>query len=106
MVTTVVHMKHADFDIYIGRRIGRDLHYGNPFSHHKHLEHAIPVDSREEAVEMFQKWLDGEVYQTVDPERRRWILLNIPHLKGKVLGCFCSPLLCHGDILAERANAS
>jgi hypothetical protein len=25
-------------------------------------------------------------------------------LRGKVLGCFCSPKLCHGHILAWIAN--
>jgi hypothetical protein len=25
-------------------------------------------------------------------------------LKGKVLGCWCSPKACHGDILAKIAN--
>lgn len=25
-------------------------------------------------------------------------------LRGKVLGCYCAPLACHGDVLAEIAN--
>lgn len=25
-------------------------------------------------------------------------------LKGKILGCWCAPLPCHGDTLAELAN--
>ena len=28
----------------------------------------------------------------------------IPSLKGKVLGCYCYPLRCHGDTLAQEAN--
>lgn len=32
-------------------------------------------------------------------------LLNDLHeLKGKTLGCFCSPLACHGDVLVELVN--
>jgi Domain of unknown function (DUF4326) len=27
-------------------------------------------------------------------------------LRGKVLGCWCSPKPCHGDVLARLANAS
>jgi hypothetical protein len=33
-------------------------------------------------------------------------LLNDLHeLNGKVLRCYCKPLCCHGDILAELANS-
>jgi hypothetical protein len=28
----------------------------------------------------------------------------IGELKGQVLGCWCKPLPCHGDFLAEQAN--
>ncbi|MGD9564460.1 MAG: DUF4326 domain-containing protein [Pyrinomonadaceae bacterium] len=26
-------------------------------------------------------------------------------LRGKVLGCWCSPKVCHGDVLARLLNA-
>jgi len=26
------------------------------------------------------------------------------NLRGKILGCYCAPLACHGDILARIAN--
>jgi hypothetical protein len=41
---------------------------------------------------------------------RAWLLANpelfskLPELKGKVLGCWCAPKACHGDILSELAN--
>ena len=41
---------------------------------------------------------------------RAWLLANpellekLPELKGKVLGCWCAPEACHGDILSELAN--
>ena len=28
-----------------------------------------------------------------------------PELKGKVLGCWCAPQSCHGDVLAELADS-
>jgi hypothetical protein len=28
----------------------------------------------------------------------------LPELKGRVLGCWCAPLACHGDVLAQLAN--
>ena len=34
------------------------------------------------------------------------LLKLIPkELKGKRLGCWCKPLPCHGDVLAELADA-
>jgi len=38
---------------------------------------------------------------------REWILKNdellgcLEELKDKVLGCYCKPLACHGDVLVE-----
>lgn len=31
-------------------------------------------------------------------------LARIPELEGKILGCWCAPQACHGDVLAELAN--
>jgi hypothetical protein len=33
------------------------------------------------------------------------ILMRIYQLKGKLLGCYCSPQRCHCDYLAELANS-
>jgi hypothetical protein len=33
------------------------------------------------------------------------LLAKIPTLKGKVLACWCKPLLCHGDILIELSKS-
>lgn len=32
------------------------------------------------------------------------LLAALPELKGKVLGCFCKPKACHGDVLADLVN--
>ena len=32
------------------------------------------------------------------------LLARLPELKGKVLGCWCYPLRCHGHYLASLAN--
>jgi hypothetical protein len=32
------------------------------------------------------------------------LMARLPELKGKVLGCWCAPEACHGDILSEFAN--
>ena len=88
--------------VYIGRRDG-GLHFGNPYSHLPlHLTKAsFKVDTREEAVENYRRWLKGEINQDHDQVRKEWILQRLPELKDKVLGCYCAPLLCHGDVLKE-----
>jgi hypothetical protein len=43
----------------------------------------------------YRAWLMG------NPE----LLMRLPELKGKVLGCWCAPEACHGDILSELANS-
>lgn len=99
---TVVHCKHSPYDVYIGR--GQGSIFGNPFTHKEGTQAQVVVGSRAEAVQAFRDWLAGVAYQDVEPERRRAILDAIPTLKGKVLGCWCAPLACHGDVLAELAN--
>ena len=32
------------------------------------------------------------------------VLDQVHELKGKILGCWCKPLPCHGDVLAELAD--
>jgi len=31
-------------------------------------------------------------------------MASLHELKGKRLGCFCKPKLCHGDVLVELIN--
>jgi len=84
MTANVVHCKRSAYDVYIGR----PGPFGNPFE--------IGKDgTREEVVEKYAEWV------LTQPE-----LLAIikTELKGKVLGCWCAPQLCHGDILKELAN--
>jgi hypothetical protein len=48
---------------------------------------------------------------TVIAKHARWIqtqpqlLARLPELKGKRLGCFCSPHHCHAEVLARLADA-
>ena len=82
----VVNLKKEPCDVYIGR----GSIFGNPFE--------IGKDgNRKEVIEKFRKWL---FYSDEAEEVRR----EIPTLKGKVLGCFCKPKKCHGDILLKIAN--
>ena len=83
----VVHCKKEHFDVYIGR----PSKWGNPYSHRVGTGAKIIVSSREEAVEAYRYWIRGQ------PK----LLKALPELKGKVLGCWCSPQACHGDVLLE-----
>jgi hypothetical protein len=102
-VSLVVHCQRAHYDVYIGR--GKGSIFGNPFTHKQGTQAAVVVGSRAEAIQAFRDWLAGVAYQEIEPERRQAILDAITTLKGKVLGCWCAPLACHGDVLAELANA-
>jgi hypothetical protein len=92
MKTKVVHCKKEPYDIYIGR----PSRYGNPFSHKKGTQAEFLVSSREEAIAAFREWItNGDGMHLLD---------DIHELKNKTLGCWCKPLACHGDVLAELAD--
>jgi len=76
----VVHCKKEPYDVYIGR----PSKWGNPFS--------IGVDgTREEVITKYENWVKN------NPDLMR----DLPELKGKILGCWCYPKHCHGDVLVE-----
>ena len=88
----VVHCKRDPFDVYIGR----PSKWGNPFSHKDGTLAKFRVATREEAISKYRAWILSQP-DLVAAARRE--------LRGKVLGCWCHPLTCHGDVLAELANA-
>lgn len=86
--TQVVNLRREPFDVYIGRRgRGHDGYFGNPFR--------APPLTRAEAIRRFRTYFYERL--DFDPEFRRRVLT----LKGKRLGCFCAPMPCHGDVIAE-----
>lgn len=84
MSDRVVHCRKRQFDVYIGR----PSEYGNPFKEGED-------GTRAEVIQMFEEWLMRQP-ELVEQVKRE--------LKGKVLGCWCAPLPCHGDVLARIAN--
>ena len=67
--------------------VGRPPKWGNPFKE--------SVDgTREQVIRMYEEWLQKQ------PD----LLRALPELRGKVLGCYCAPRDCHGDVLARMAN--
>ena len=89
MTTRVVHCKREPFDIYIGR----PSRWGNPFTHlaKSAAEFRVPYD---DVLPRYEAWLRNQ------PE----LMAALHELRGKVLGCWCKPKPCHGDILARIAN--
>jgi len=89
-ITFIVNLRKKPYDVYIGRRgKGKDGYFGNPFPVSKHGE---------EAMALFEDYFHKRVAN--DPEFKSRVL----SLKGKVLGCFCKPRKCHGDIITRWLN--
>ena len=90
MTTRVVHWEKEPYDVYIGRwhpKIRINSKWSNPFK--------IGKDgSREEVIAKFRQWIYTQ------PN----LMVQLPELKGKTLGCWCKPHACHGDVLAELAE--
>ncbi|GHV40817.1 hypothetical protein FACS1894179_07980 [Bacteroidia bacterium] len=92
-MTTVVNIRTSAFDVYIGRAgKGQDGYFGNPFR----LRYG---DDRGATIERYRKYFHDRL--ETDPEFKR----RIHELKGKILGCFCKPYPCHGDVIAEYLNS-
>ena len=90
--TRVVNKYKESYTVYIGR----GSKWGNPFSHQSNTKATYIVNSREEAVKEFEKYiLEGE---------GKHLLNDLHELKGEVLGCFCKPQSCHGDVLVKLIN--
>jgi len=87
MKTTVVNKNYELYDVYIGR----PSKWGNPFRPKGRSEKA-----RLEAIRKYALWI---------AEQPELLKAAKTELRGKRLGCYCKPKPCHGDILAEIADA-
>lgn len=97
-MTKLVNVKNKNCDVYIGRRMpnakfkartGFDGYFGNPFR----LEDYS--GDRDACIKDYKDYFynrlgwDEEFYNKVRA------------LKDKVLGCWCWPELCHGEVIIE-----
>lgn len=89
MSTRLVNLHKEPYDVYIGR----GSKWGCPYTIIKDrptLAKEI-VDSKEEALAKYKEYIlnTPELYN------------SLGELDGKILGCFCKPQPCHGDVLLE-----
>lgn len=85
MTTTVANIRNGEeFDVWVAR----PSKWGNPFKIGKDGD-------RLEVIAKYRQYI----------LRRPDLLADLSELKGKRLGCWCSPKACHGHVLAELADA-
>lgn len=85
----VVHCRKDAYDIYIGR----PSKWGNPFSH-LDIHGKTKCVTREEAIAKYEEYVRSS------PD----LMDSLGELEGKILGCWCKPKACHGDILLKLLN--
>jgi uncharacterized protein DUF4326 len=81
--------QHGRF-FYIGRQVGghwKESEWRNPFREGKHGDRAAIIAA-------YREHLDHSPA----------LKARLDELRGKVLGCWCHPLPCHGDVLCELVN--
>jgi hypothetical protein len=75
-----VHCKKSKYHVYIGR----GSKWGNPF--------VIGKDgTREEVIAKYEGYIKTQPH----------LMAALPELKNKILGCWCAPKACHGDVLIK-----
>lgn len=99
----VVNVRSHTCTHYIGRGsapgIAINAQLGNPFSHFTGTLAQFKVATREEAIARYEEWARKT------PGVREKIK-QLP--RNAVLGCWCKPLACHGDVIVklwEEQNA-
>ena len=79
-IAYLVNCRYEEFDVYIGR----PSKWGNPFE--------IGKDgTRDQVINQYREWI------LTQPK----LLMALPKLLGKRLGCWCAPKRCHGEVLIE-----
>jgi hypothetical protein len=87
----VVNRHHITFDWKMSDQyvyIGRGTIYGNPFE-------INDTRARTQSLTQFRSYFEERLYAD------KCFLEEVKKLDNKILVCSCSPLKCHGDIIAE-----
>lgn len=94
-MTKVVNLRKESYDVYIGRAgNGQSGYFGNPYAKGSVCARCGQVHLRSgDTIPCFREYFLARV--ETDSRFRESVL----DLKGKVLGCFCKPQPCHGDVI-------
>jgi hypothetical protein len=88
----VVHCQREPYDVYIGRAVPRRglaaSKWANPYPLRRESDRA-------DVIARFE-----HEHLAAHPE----LVAALPEVRGKVLGCWCAPKPCHGDVLVRLAN--
>ena len=105
----MIHVYNSHNEDYTSKEnnfyIGRPSVLGNPFSHNgvKSVFKTLTFKTREEAIKAYDKYFD--VMYGKDEDFTKAFDEIYEHYKNGediYLQCFCKPLPCHGDIIADR----
>lgn len=96
--TVVVNVRTDPYDVYIGRAVNRAKDarchrasvWANPFK--------PGADGRRACIDRYRAYIAERL--EAEPALRA----ELKKLRGKRLGCWCTPEPCHGDVLAELAD--
>jgi len=89
-MTKVVNVKDYKRKQYT--LIDRTTCFGNPFVIGKH-------GGRKQVLELFKMYFEWRI------KHDKYFRFQVEELKGKTLACWCKPLACHGDIIAEYLDS-
>lgn len=94
MIKGIVNIKDKPtphFDVYIGRE---NTWLGLPQSKWANPFIMVRRSERAEVIKKYREYIES------NPD----LIAALPELSGKVLGCYCKPIACHGDVLIELYN--
>lgn len=92
MKNNVVNVRFTDkFDLYIGREIKNEHHFFEKSKWHNPFKAKDYPD--QDVVAMYENYITStELYNQLE------------ELDGLILGCWCKPNKCHGDVLIRLLN--
>lgn len=102
MTTRVVNIRVESCDVYIGRAgRGEDGYFGNPIRVNALCPECGATHATKGAtLRCFKKYFDRRMFGDAE------FGLRVEALRGKVLGCFCKPGPCHGDVIVAYLEGS
>lgn len=94
----VVNLRQSAYTVYIGRSgKGLDGYWGNPVKLNSQCHICLQVhESRGSTLACYEVYLRNKLQKSAI-FRKRFLDLQ----EDDILGCFCKPDACHGDIIVK-----